>query len=176
MLKKSTSVYNMGRKIFSCVISFPHLTVHKFSLPWEHNDSKNVAYPPLSTRQTKENNKPQHIYCCRTPDQKRFNFDKPRMEQMTWIQSPDSYFLKDQYCQQSLSVTGHTIIKKFEHWQQELLQTDNKLKRTTVTKDVMIINEISFCSITCMMHLNNASPSERLKKNQGLQIGNHPCK
>jgi hypothetical protein len=38
-----------------------------------------------------------------------------RMEQMTWIQSPDSYFLKDQYCQQSLSVTGHTIIKKIEH-------------------------------------------------------------
>jgi hypothetical protein len=64
------------------------------------------------------------------------------MEQMTWIQSPDSYFLKDQYCHQSLSVMGHTNIRKFEHGQQELLQTDNKLKWTTVTKDVaMIINE-----------------------------------
>lgn len=64
------------------------------------------------------------------------------MEQMTWIQSADSYFLKDQYCHQCLSVMGHTTIRKFEHGQQELLQTDNKLKWTTVTKDVaMIINE-----------------------------------
>jgi hypothetical protein len=64
------------------------------------------------------------------------------MEQMTWIQSPDSYFLKDQYCHQSLYVMGHTIIRKLEHGQQELLQTDNKLKWTTLTKDVaMIINE-----------------------------------